>query len=86
MEFKFAFDTAPFVRADQTLVGVADGMQWSIEAGLPEVEELVHLGKVGRQIIVLPDIGLQNGFEVRNAIEDMRGGQSIAVELTFQIR
>src|SRR5689334_20601450 len=70
LKLEFALDTTPFVRPNQPLVCIAHRVKWSVEAGLPEVEELVHLGKVGSEIIVLPDIGLQDGFEVGNAIEN----------------
>jgi hypothetical protein len=50
------------------------------------VEELAHLREIRGKIIVLPNVSLQDGLEVGNAIEDMRGGQSIAVELTLQVR
>lgn len=86
LQLELTLDPAPFVWSDQTLVGIADGMQRPVEARLPEVQKLVHFRKIRRKIIVLPDIGLQDGFEFGNAVEDMRGGKSIAIELMLQIR
>ena len=86
MKLELAFDAAPFIRSDQALMRIADRMERAFKPGLPEIQEPVHLRKIGCQIVVLPDIGLQHGFEIRNAIEDVRGGEAVAIELTFQIR
>jgi len=68
MKLELALDTAPFVRTDQPLVGMVDGMERPVELRLPEVQELVHFRKIKCEIIVLPDVGLQDGFEVGNAL------------------
>lgn len=86
VQLEFPIDTAPLVGADQAVVRVADRMQRTIEACLPEIQEPAHFGKIGGEIVVLPDIGLQNGFKVRNAIENMGGRQAVAVQLPFKIR
>ena len=83
MKLELALDTSPFVRTDEPLVGIADGVERPVKLRLPEAKELVHLRKIRCEIIVLLDVGLQDGFEIGNAVEDMRGGQPITVELTL---
>lgn len=60
-------------------------MQRPIEIGLPVVEELLHLGKIGGQIGVLPDIGLQDEFEIGNAVENMCCCEAITIVLSLDI-
>lgn len=86
MKLELTLDTAPFVWIDQPLVGIAYGMERPVELRLPETQELMHLQKIRCEIIVLPNLGLQDGFEIGNAVEDMRGGYPVAVKLTLQIR
>lgn len=86
VQLELTIDTPPFVGPDQALMAVVDRVQRTIEGRSPEVKEPVHLGKIGSQIVVLPDVGLENGFKVRDAIKDMRGGQAVAAQLPFQIR
>jgi hypothetical protein len=85
VKFEFAFNAAPLAWPDQVLMGVADGMQRAIEASLPELEELVHLGKVGGEVVILPDIGLQDGLKVRDVVKYVCGGEAIAAKLTLKI-
>jgi hypothetical protein len=60
-------------------------MQRPLELAPPEVEEFVQLGKTGRQIVVLPDIALQETRMVRHAVQDRGGGQSVSGELTDEV-
>jgi hypothetical protein len=60
-------------------------VQWPVERLLPEREKLSHLRKLGRQVIILLDIGPEDGFIIGNAIENMRCGQAISVELPLQV-
>jgi hypothetical protein len=73
VQFEFTVDAPPLVWADQALVAVANRMQRPIEGSLPEIQEFAHFRKVGSEIVILPDIGLQDGFEIRDAIKYMRG-------------
>lgn len=67
-------------------MAVANRMQRTIEGSLPEIQKLAHFGKVRGKIVILPDIGLQDRFEIRDAIKYMRGGQSVPIELALEIR
>jgi len=74
VKLELSFDTSPFVRTDQPLVGIADGMERPVELRLPEAQELLHLRKIRCEIVVLPDVGLQDGFDVRYPVENVRCG------------
>lgn len=69
VEDELPFERAPFLRRDHLPVHVADGVQRPVELFLPEFEEAVHFGEIRGQIIVLPDIGLENQRMVRQAIK-----------------
>ncbi|KSV68213.1 hypothetical protein N183_31680 [Sinorhizobium sp. Sb3] len=47
VQLELTCNTAPFVRSDQALMGIANGMQRTVEIGLPENEEFLHFKKVG---------------------------------------
>ena len=85
VKLELAFDASPFIRPDQALMGITDGVQGSVQAGLPEIQEPVHLGKIGSQIIVLPDIRLQHGLEIGDAVEDVCSGETIAIQFVRMI-
>jgi hypothetical protein len=42
---------------------------------------ILHLWKIGCWIIVLPDMGMKNGFEFRDVVQDTRDSESIPTEL-----
>ena len=64
IQSELAVDAPPFIRPDQTLIRIADRVQRTFKIGLPEVEEPMQLREIGSQIVVLPDMGLQDGFEI----------------------
>jgi hypothetical protein len=82
---ELAIDGPEFSRLYQTGMGDHDRVQRPVEFAGPEVEELPQLGKVGVQIVPLPDEILQNGGVIRHAVEDVRGGEPEALELAAEI-
>jgi hypothetical protein len=52
---------------------------------VPEFEKTMQLGKFGKQVIALPDKRLQQGTMIRQTIENMRGGQAIALQLMSEV-
>lgn len=68
VQLEFTIDMAPFTGANEASMAVANGMQRAIQFSLPEVQEFPHLGKFRSKIVVLPDIGLQNGLKMGNAV------------------
>ena len=50
-----------------------------------EVKEAVQLGKFGEQIVVLPDVGLQQPAMIGSPIQNVRGRQAVATDLVAEI-
>src|SRR5262245_30568882 len=62
-----------------------DRIEWSLELLQPERQEPVQDGKARTQVVVLPDIGLQQGWMIGQPVEDLRRGEAVAFELTADI-
>src|SRR5512135_3576998 len=60
-----------------------DRMQLPLDVLFPEVEEFAQLGKIGSEVEFLPDEGLQQHRVIRQAIDDLRGGQPVPAKLQF---
>jgi hypothetical protein len=56
---EFAVDRLEFCRLDQLAMRHAHRMQGAIQLLLPEGQDAVQLRELGEQIVVLPDVGLQ---------------------------
>ncbi len=50
---EFAIHLPPLVRADQPFVGEPHGVERPVQIGLPEIEELSHLGKFRCDVVIL---------------------------------
>src|SRR5262249_50600712 len=61
------------------------GVQRAFELFLPEGEEAVQFGEFGEEIVVLPDVGLQQPAVVWAPIQDVRGRQTITTDLFTEI-
>jgi hypothetical protein len=53
----------------------------ALQFAFPIAEETLQLGKVGRQIILLPDIQLQQAGMIGKVIVDFGRGQAVAFHL-----
>ena len=71
-------------RPDQPLVSVPYRVQRPIEVLSPNSEEAEHTGKLRRQIVVLPDICLQDGGMVGQAVEDVGSSQPLTFKLQLE--
>src|SRR5262245_27487176 len=78
---ELAFDKAEFGGRDQPPVRHANAVERAVEIGVPEAEEIGELGKARGEIVILPDIALQEPRIVRQTVEDLRGCQREAVDL-----
>src|SRR5580700_5427125 len=85
MQPEFAVDGADFRRLDQPRVRHRDRVQRALQLLQPEIEEFVELGKVRAEIVVLPDIGLQEPGMIGPPVEDVGGGQAVALELPAEV-
>src|SRR5512132_2581915 len=52
----------------------------------PRIEKVDELGKARCEIVILPDIALQQHLMIRKAVDDFGRGQSQAFELTEESR
>ena len=66
-------------------MGDPHGVDRAIEFAPPIVEKALQRRKRRRDIIVLPDVELQQGRMVRQSVVDLRRGQSIALQLQQEI-
>jgi hypothetical protein len=57
-------------------VAVTNRMQRPIEGSPPEIQKLAHLGEIWGEIVILPNVGLQEGFKIRSAVKNVGGRQS----------
>src|SRR5580765_4703518 len=67
-------------RAAAALLHV-DRMQLALDVVAPELEELVELGKIGRQVEFLPDETLEQGGMVGQPVDDLCRGEPIPPDL-----
>ena len=76
----FVNDVSPLTRADQFPVREAHGMKWPIDGLLPELNEPEEAGIVRRQIIVLPDKGVEYPLMIRHSVDHFGGGKPVPLE------
>src|SRR5437867_384914 len=81
MQAELAFDEAELRRRDQPPVRHANAIERAVEIRVPEIEEVSELGEAGREVVVLPDIALQQLGVVRKPVEDLGRGEREALDL-----
>src|SRR5947208_6532365 len=85
MQTELAADRAQLRGLDQPRVGHRDGVERSLELLQPERQKAVQHRESRTQVVVLPDISLQQGRMIWEAVEDLRRGEAIAFELAAEI-
>src|ERR1700751_4959765 len=85
MQPKHAVDGAQLGRLDQPGMRHGDREQRTVELLLPEGEEILQRRKFRKQIVVLPDVGLQQRGMIRHPIEDLRRRQPVTQDLLPEI-
>src|SRR6516162_6633364 len=78
-------DGAQFRRLDQSRVGNHHGMQRPLELALPKNQEFLQAREVRAQIVVLPNIRLEQPAMVWTAVVDVGRGQTVALDLTHKV-
>lgn len=81
MKRQFGAERSQFSRPDQPAMADPDGVERPIELLLPEGEELHERGKPRREVIVLPDIALQQRGMVGKAVENFSRRQAEPLKL-----
>src|SRR5687767_3262623 len=84
MQAKLAFDEGELGRRDQPPMRDPDTIERAVEIGGPEVQKIRKLGKARREIVILPDIALEEARMVRDAIEDLGRGEGEALDLALE--
>ena len=72
-----------FIGLDQFLFGENDGVQRPVQLFLPKTQEICEDGKFWRDIIILPDIGLQEVRPIRHVIDNLCRGQVIPLHQSY---
>src|SRR5690348_12499917 len=85
MQLELAVDGANLGRADQPCMRYGDRVQRPFKGLQPEIEKLVERRKRRAEIVILPDIGLQQPRMVGPPVEDVSRGQPVALELLAKI-
>ena len=86
MQPELALDEAELCRRDQPPVRHANAEERAVEIGVPEIEEVEELGEARGEVVVLPDIALQQLRVVRQPVEDFRRGQLEPLDLAKEGR
>lgn len=78
MQRKFEADDVEFGTRDEPARRNTNRVQLAVQAGLPEAQEFLEYGELRRQIEILPDEALEHHGMIGQAVENFRGGQTIA--------
>jgi len=85
MQAKFAVDGPKFGRLDQLAVRDAHGMQRPFQLFLPESQKTMQLGEFREQVLVLPNVRLQQPTMIGTAVQDVRSRQAVTSYLFTEI-
>src|SRR5262245_31093216 len=86
MQPELAVDEVELGRRDQPAMRDAHTVERAVKIGFPEIEKAGELGKARREIVVLPDIALQQHLMIRKAVDDLRRSEREAFELSSESR
>src|SRR6516164_8830388 len=78
---ELAVDRADLGRLDQTRMRHGDRVQRAFQGLQPEIEEFVERRKYRAEIVVLPNIALQQPGVIRPPVQNVSCGQPIAFKL-----
>src|SRR4051812_42119895 len=85
MQPEHAVDGAQFGRLDQLGMRHSNREQRTFQPGFPEGEKILQRREIREQVVVLPDIGLQQPVAIRAAVDDFRRGQAVAQDLLAKV-
>src|SRR5579872_756840 len=85
MQHEFLSDGAELGGADEAAMGDAHGMERPFELFAPECQELHQDRELRRDVVVLPNVALQQRGMIRQAVKNFRGRQAEAFELPHEI-
>src|SRR5712691_7224437 len=82
---ELAVHRSDFGGPDQARMGDRHRKERSLELLEPERQKAVERRKSRAEIVVLPDVGLQQGGMIGKPVEDLRRRQTVAIELASKI-
>src|SRR5262249_35024519 len=82
---EFVPDRLDFGWLDEARMRHCHRIEQAVELARPEVEEFLELGKMRVQVVLLPDVVLQDVRMIGHAVEDVRGGEAVAFELAAEV-
>jgi len=85
MKPKFGVEGLDFSRLDEPRVADAHTMEGAVELLPPKGQKLHQRRKFWCNIVVLPDIGLQETRVIRQPIKNFRRSQTVACQLLEEI-
>ena len=74
IEPELVADQSQFSRLDQTNMRNPHLVQFALKIALPEFEKTQQFRKAGAEIVILPDVALQQSRVIRQSINDFCGG------------
>ena len=66
-------------------MGDGDGMKQAVQLPRPEIEKLLQLGEMRVQVVLLPDVGLQDSGMIGHSVQDVGGRQTEPFELPTEV-
>src|SRR5215475_1217519 len=85
MQPEFPADGLELCRLDQLAMRDAHRVQRSFKLLLPKGQEAMQLGKFGEEIVILPDVGLEQPAMIGTPIQYVRSRQAITTDLFTEI-
>ena len=85
MEPEHAVDGIQFRRFDESRMRDHHRMQRPVERLLPEIEKPLQFGEFRAEIVLLPDIGLEQPGVIGAPVEDVRRGKPVSGDLTPEV-
>src|SRR5208337_1194215 len=82
---ELALDRAELRRLDQARVSDRHRMEQAVQLARPEIEEFLQLGEMRVQVVLLPDVILQEAGMVGHAVENVGRRQAKPFGLTAEI-
>ena len=79
-------DEAHFCRCDEVMVGDGDLLEFAVELRGPESEEVLELRKSWVEVVVLPDVALQQGWMIWQMVEDLCRRQAVTLHKGGKLR
>jgi hypothetical protein len=85
IERELLIDHAQFRGPNKPRVGDGYRMQKALEIADPKIQELPEVGKVRMQVMLLPNVILENPRVIRQVIEDAGGRQAVSFKLATKV-